>query len=878
MLPHGQVIRALIPLFFASGTTSLVYETLWARQLHLVFGTSQLAICTVLAAFMAGLALGGLSAARWAERVRQPLLVYAALEAVIGIYAIGFPFLLKLVTPLHLAFWQAVEPQPVVFGAFQFVLLTIALLPPTLCMGATLPLLARFISAHTDEMGYHIGRLYGVNTLGAVLGTALAGFVLLPRLGLSLTTWWAAGANGLLAVAAVWLALSSQPVEPISIQAQGSADKGHPHSYALFAVAWLSGFSSLACEVAWFRLLTLVLGGSAYAFSVMLLAFLLGIGLGGWAGGWAADRSFRCGGKAQVLRHLAVIQIGIAVLAWAAMYAYGELPFSFVWLYTQVEQIEMTPSLLWPATVLLALAVMLPATLLMGATFPYLVRAATGTSSSLSRLVGHLYGSNTCGAIAGVVSGGLFLLPTVHIRGTVLVALSCNLVAAGVASWAVFWATLPATGWTRPIRGLGWGLGIASVIFLIHQYKPPWNPLLMTSGMYQYVAAMDDRSREGLLDFSVRPFELVSYDEGLSSIVTVARNRSDGNLWLANNGKIDASMPGDMATQVLLAHIPLLFRPQAERVLVIGLASGITAGCVTLHPVLSQIDIVELEPAVVTASHEFDAYNHQPLDDARVRLFINDARNYLLLTADHTYDLVISEPSNPWLSGVSNLFTREFFLLGKQKLKPNGIWGQWIQTYGMSPAEVRSLLATFADIYTYVRLFRIDEADVVLIGSDAPLPLQASRIRGTLFANNAVAAELKALDYNRAEDLLSLYQFSRGPLMQIAGAVERNTDDNMRIEYAAPLHLHRDTNDANSELLQSVAELPWEAVEGREQLVALAEAYAAYDWSWRRTLATIQHAATLYPNDSRIPELFRVYERQARLAEHIEALSDVTGR
>ena len=188
----------------------------------------------------------------------------------------------------------------------------------------------------------------------------------------------------------------------------------------------------------------------------------------------------------------------------------------------------------------------------------------------------------------------------------------------------------------------------------------------------------------------------------------------------------------------------------------------------------------------------------------------------------------------------------------------------------MSPAELRSLLATFADIYASVRLFRIDTADLVLVGSDAPLPLHVRQIREVLFDNKAVAAELKALAFIRPEDILSLYQFSRQPLMQIAGTAERNTDDNMLIEYAAPLDLHDDTNDANSELLQRAAELPWDVIEGKEQFIVLANAYAAYDWSWRRTLATVQHAATLYPDDPHLNALFRKDERQSQMARHIE--------
>ncbi len=318
--------RLLIPLFMASGATSLIYETLWARQLHWVFGTSQLAISTLLAAFMAGLALGAVGAARWANRLTRPLLAYAILEAFIGVYALAFPHILELTTPVYLGLWRALEPGPALSGLLQFLLLGVVLLPPTVCMGATLPLLARVVSDRPGDAGFQVGRLYGANTLGAVLGTGLAGFVLLPHLGLAVTTWWTASANGLLALAALGLARARGPIRPSPKAApETNTEKSFGSLSPLMIVAGLAGLSSLLYEVAWFRLMTLMLGGSAYAFSIMLLAFLMGIGLGGWLGAGAADRSFSRGGRVRVLRRLAWLQIGVAVLAWAAVHIYGQI-------------------------------------------------------------------------------------------------------------------------------------------------------------------------------------------------------------------------------------------------------------------------------------------------------------------------------------------------------------------------------------------------------------------------------------------------------------------------------------------------------------------------------------------------------------------------
>jgi spermidine synthase len=846
-----------VPLFLASGATSLIYETLWARQLYLVFGTSQLAICTVLAAFMAGLALGGFAAARWAGRVARPLMAYALLEAFIGAYALLFPFMLKLVSPVHLAFWRALEPGPALYGAFQFLLLGTLLLAPTACMGATLPLLARFATGDRAEAGFQVGRLYGANTLGAVLGAGLAGFALLPLLGMALTTWWTAAANGLLALAAFALSRASDAVAPEADRAPvADADAEGDGLPTLLLVGGLAGFSGLLYEVAWFRLMALMLGGSAYAFSIMLLAFLLGIGIGGWVGGEAADRSYGLGGRARVLRGLAWLQVGVAALSWAAMYGYGELPFAFVWLFFELGH---AGPWLWIVNLLLALGIMLPPALLMGASFPYLVRAAAGSPSALGRPVGLLYGVNTLGAIVGAAGGGLLILPALHVRGAVLAAASVNLVAALVA-WGMALAAAGALQWRRLAAPCAAALG---AIALTQWQKPPWNPVLMTSGMYKYATELEEPTRADLIAYAVSPFELLFYAEGLSSVVTVAVDPDDGNIWLANNGKVDASSHEDLATQVLLAHLPFVFRPDAERALVIGLASGITAGSVTLHPTVARIDVAEIEPAVLRASREFDAYNHRPLDDPRVRVYLNDARNHLALTADGSYDLVTSEPSNPWLSGVSNLFTREFFELGRRKLRPGGVWAQWIHTYGMTPDDLRSLLATFADVYPHVRLFRIDAADLVVLGSEAPLSLQGAGIGEIFRRSAAVAEDLSAIDLRRAENILGLYQCGRAGILKLANGIELNTDDNMRIEYSAPLHLHESTEEANGRMLERVAELPLEAIEGTDGLLALARSYARYDRDLGRALAALRSARARSPGDPEVDLLYRAYEQEA---------------
>ncbi len=859
-----RALGALLPLFVFSGATSLVYQALWVRQLHLVVGTSQVAVATVLAAFMTGLALGGFLGGRLADGARRPVLTYAVLEAGIGVYALLFPWLLDLVQPLYLEFWRANEPTPTVFALFQFGLLGLLLLPPTICMGATLPLLARFATApetqdpeeDSNDIGARVGHLYGANTLGAVLGTALAGFVFLPQLGLAATTALTAAGNVLLCVIAVAVALRLGEIAPAPT-ARITAGRSF---MVLALVAFLAGTSGLIYEVAWFRVLALNLGGSAYAFTIMLLAFLIGIAGGGWFGGGLADRVAQRFGGQGLLRGLALIEGGIAVLAWGTMYLYGELPYAFTWLY---EAVDPHLHLLWPAKLVLALVLLLPPTLLMGAAFPFLVRAAAEGGRSLGGPVGALYGWNTVGGIVGAAAGSLLLLPSLHVTGTVLLAIAVNLGAASVAILAADWGRARA-------QAIGWTALAASVAGLAAWKPPPWEPLLMTAGMYKYASELSDRTREGVYAFAVAPYDLLFYEEGLSSVVTVARSKANGNIWLANNGKVDASSSVDMPTQVLCAQLPFAFRPQAQDVAVIGLASGVTAGTVTLHPGLRRIEVIELEPAILRASRFFDEVNHRPLDDPRTRLYANDGRNHIVLAQEGSYDVVISEPSNPWLSGVSNLFTQEFFELGKRKLRPGGVWSQWVQMYGMGGEDLRSLLRTFAEVYPHVRLFStIEDADLVLVGSDEPLSIAEEDLARLFGLSPAISAELSAIGIEEAADLLTRYQADRERVLAYAGEVEANTDDNMRIEYSAPLHLHEDTADANFLALLGPKDMrrpPMEAVQGADGLLRLAHAYARRE-RWVEALIVLKEAWSREESEE-VEALYN--EWQLRLVQSLE--------
>lgn len=849
-LRRDRAIVMLLLMFFVSGATGLAYQTIWARELHLVFGTSTFAVSAVLSAFMGGLALGGFIMAQTIQRFERPLHVYGWVELAIGGYALVFPFLVDLISPIYLGFWQMAEPSPIVFGAVQFVMVFALLLPPTAMMGATLPLLAKFAEGSLSRAGDTVGTLYGVNTAGAVFGTWLCGFILLPSLGLTGTTLGAAAANITLGIGALALSqwANTSASESTSPQSVGRAV---PHELAVAAVVGVGGFASLAYEVTWTRVLGLMLGASTYGFSVMLLAFLVGIAFGGWVGGKVADRVWARSQVGGVLLALAAVQVGIALLSYGLLFTFPELPFAYVQAFTWMEDAAVamnaggSPLSVWAVSLILAAAIMTPPAVLMGIAFPLAVRAVVGEAGDLGRPVGRIYAFNTAGSVIGAAAAGFILLPWFEITGTVLIAALANMAAAAVAVLAVPKSNTQVRRvlWTGVIAALA---GVMALVGLSPSTEEAVaeRRLLMTAGMYKYIHDLSERTREGLHEYAVAQYDLLYYREGLSSVVTVAKNRETGNLWLANNGKVEASTTLDMPTQVLVSLLPFPHVEDPERVLVIGLASGITAGSVATIPDVGQIDIVEIEPAIEEAALLFAEANHHILDDPRTNLIVNDARNHLLLQRPGSYDIVVSEPSNPWISGVSNLFTREFLEMGRTRLAEGGVWSQWVQMYGMDEEDLQSLIATFADVYPHVHLFMtVEDGDLVMLGSSQPFEPNLAVYRSALARWPDMEDELATVELKDPTKLLSTWQMDRDVLRRFSARAGLNTDDNMRIEYSAPLNLGRDTTKENVDALLEYAQVP-PSVEADPQILLELAAHYVNRGDFERGLTAAQMAVT----------------------------------
>lgn len=777
--------------FFLSGASSLVFEMIWTRELGLIFGSTTLAIATVLSAFMGGLALGSHLGGRLAARLRDPLAAYALCEAGIGLYALSIPFSLAAYPHLNAFLFRALGNHQVALSLLRFSATAALLLIPTTLMGATLPLLSQFLVRHRSARtvagaAVHIGALFALNTTGAVAGTFLSGFVLLPLIGISKTNAAAALVNLSLA-AAVLLArrrLTADPAPPTpedetpaeregrGVEHGPSAPSALMRRAAVLAYA-VSGAVAMVYQVLWTRALAIVLGSSVYSFTLILLAFLIGLAAGAALATRLLPRLRR------PVFALALCHLLTLLCAVASYLTIDKLPAAFLFF---LRGGTFTVDGLIATQFLLCALAILPATLAMGGVMPLTMRVYTSSSESVARDVGSAYALNTIGAITGSFAAGFVILPTLGLqRGLLLcAALTC----------ALFALLAAVSERRRPGAALAAAGALATLIFIVK--IPPWNLQHFSAGLFRIAIAGDIIRNQ-----SWPVPKLLYYKDGVSTTVSVEQWQK--SIALKNNGKVDASNSDDMATQIMVGLMPLLFHPGAldrpPSALVIGFGSGVTIGAVTQFPI-ARADVVELEPAVVEAGARFFApYNHEPTKDPRVRVIMEDGRNFLTQSSadEDRYDVIVSEPSNPWITGVSSLFTVDYWRLARRRLKDDGVFCQWAQLYEMSQENIKTLLRSFTEVFPYTYAFSAEHlsSDVLLLASPRPLPLSLPRLRRNFdgASHPLLRAELLRAGVQSAEDLLADLLLVPSDFPALTTGAALNTDDNARIEFAAPRDL-----------------------------------------------------------------------------------------
>ena len=697
-LSPNLILFGVVACFVLSGFAALLYQTAWLRQFSLVFGTSELAVAAVLAAYMGGLSLGAAVAAKYVNRITRPVLFYGLLEAGIALSALAVPLLLKLAHIFYASLLGG-QPEPVdasglgqsfFYLAVAFVVLAI----PTTFMGATLPLLTKYVVKSEDQIGARVGLLYATNTVGAIGGTVVAGFVLLPLLGLNGTVWVGAIINIAVFALAAMIAVrigktdisETEEAVPTTLLEEGKIETTSAPRARLWIlpIMLLSGANSFVYEVLWTRLLGHILGGSITAFATMLAGFLSGIAIG------SAIASRFAKTRDQAIRCFVFTQLGIAI---TSILIYQLLPLA----------IPETAGL--GGNVVFAILVLLPATIFIGATFPLAVRVLASSKYDAAPASARVYSWNTVGAILGATLAAFFIIPLLKYEGAIKLAVLLN------ASLALAAAFLVA-GFLRR----SFALAAVFVVGILGFYHPKMPEEILRSSPV----------------FPMAEGEIVFYEVGRSATVVVIE--LGGSFYLRTNGLPEAAAseigtPPERRTQRNLSIYPVLVRPETESMLVVGFGGGVALEAVPAS--VASVDVIELEPQVIAANRFYgDRRENNPFDDSRINVIVNDGRSALALT-DKKYDAIVSQPSHPWTAGASHLYTREFMQLAKDHLQDGGVFLQWMNASFVDEFLLKALSASMLDVFPYARMYQVDPGTIFLMGSDQPMnPEQQMALTG----------------------------------------------------------------------------------------------------------------------------------------------------
>ncbi len=746
-------------IFGLSGFCALVYEILWAKYLSLTFGATIQAVSIVSATFMGGLALGGYLIGRCADCHDKPLRVYGFLELGIALSALLFPISLSLAERCYSLASQA-YPGDADFFILRLFFSILMLLPPAVFIGGTFPLMCRYLAS--KEVDGRIGSLYALNTLGATMGAFGTGYIFIPRLGMSQTGLLAILLNLLIGAAALTLSRNTRlsagtRVEFLNRKQLPSLIPGH--RLLLFSIAMIGAFA-LAYEILWTRVLLLFLGNTSYAFSLMLSAYLVGIALGGSI----FARRLRPETNVKKLFVVLTTLMGLSILVTAPFY--DRLPYLFQAAHNVSDERWWLLSLF---SYLLVFAVMAGPTILAGSLLPAAVALLAPGQFRTGEGVGLVVLHNTFGAVIGSLAAGFGLIPWLGLFGSFRLLAILNLLL------ALILYLRSRFRW----RAAGFILAGSAVTLLLVLLPESWDQRLMNSGVYYYAPRYEIRGGLGKV---VKSKKLLKVFVGTETTVAVYNSSSGKHRIFAVNGKSDGSTGADMNTQILVGQLPLLLHPRPLEVMVIGLGTGITLRGMSDHPV-ERIDCVEISPEVVKAETYFRHANKGALAHPKVRLQMEDGRNHLL-THRGSYDVIVSEPSNPWQSGNANLFTADFYALAASKLKQDGFFCQWIGLYDMTTENLRIACNTFLHSFPRAVAFIVD-SDLILVGAQQPLKFDYMQLRQRM-GQPGIAEALHAIGIESPGELLAKhFLYTETALKTLSFGAALNTDDRPVLEYSA---------------------------------------------------------------------------------------------
>lgn len=768
-------VRTLLPLLFGSGMCALIYQIAWFREFRMIFGASTAATAAVLAIFTGGLGAGGLVLGARVDRHPRPIRLYGQLELLIAAFAATTPGLLRIARWVYIALGGTTELGLVRGTALRLALTALVLAAPTFLMGGTLPAAARGAEADDDLGRRSTGLLYGVNTLGAVAGCAGSTFYMLEIFGTRATLWIACALNLVLGLVATWIGTKA-PAEataqleddeaPDALSDRPTAAGHRPPAWFTLAAAGLSGFAFFLMELVWYRMLGPILGGTVFTFGLILAVALLGIGLGG-----ALYSVFGKSRRATLTAFASTCLLEALFLA--IPYALGDRVAVLTLLLRPLGVFGFSGMLLgWTAVTVL---VVLPAAIVAGVQFPLLIALLGGGREHVGRQIGLAYAVNTFGAIVGSLSGGFGLIPMLTAPGCWRAVVWILI---GLGATAILLSLYTRERERRWLPLLAGGLG---AVLMVRALGPTavWRHSPIGVGRVEAESTSSAAALRGWMNNERRGVRWEA--DGVES--SVALSNSEGWAFIVN-GKIDGSARGDAATQVMGGLVGGILHPSPKSALVIGLGTGSTAGWLGSIPEIERVDVVELEPVIRAVAGACRSVNRDVLQNPKVHITIGDARE-VLLTTRQTYDIIFSEPSNPYRAGIASLFTREYYEAIESRLAPDGLFLQWLQAYNVDGQAVRTIYATLASTFPVIDTWELAANDLLLVASRKPVSYDAAKLRTRIAEEpyrSALAFAWRAIDL---EAVLGHFVASSPFARHVADAEQDrlNVDDQALVEF-----------------------------------------------------------------------------------------------
>lgn len=767
-------------IFFVSGMAALIYQVVWVRQLSLVFGGSHLAISTVLAVFMGGIALGGYVATKFPTFRINGLRTYAYLEFGIALGVSVFHLFIKFYPELYVSFASLAPLSIFYLTVIRALMAIIVLLPITTLMGATLPVLVDYFTSTKSQIGSRLSALYAINTTGAVGGVLLAGFVLLPKTGVNVTVCFALLIN-LLTATVAWFVSGHvrTPIDETSVIIKTPSvrllDSGIA-KYVLIATA-VSGFCALAYEVLWTRVLIVVVGATDYGFTSILAAFLVGIGVGS-----AIYNRYKTTQEAQNVTALKLLyglggaHLSIGILILTSVIGLYQLPTFYLAINTIASSLGLEPfyARQMASLVVAFIYLGLPA-VVMGASFPLAGDLLARYQSMSVVTVGQLAATNTVGALLGALVAGFVLIQSVGIERSlyivILINLTCGL-------FLIFRSRGKKIHYLTPL--IGAVLVLVTIAFpeQLRAWDQKFFAVYRSNQPEQFI------SQERIEDI-LSNYKILYYGEGVSSIV--AASQIEGLKIFTTNGRVEATNAlQDRINQLALGHLPMLLHPEPKKVLVVGGGAGMTLGATSIYPSVERVTLAEIEPKVLGVIRAFSDTNQNVLDYDRLQIVINDGRNYLLTEENASYDVITSDPIHPLFRGSGYLYTEEYFNLASSRLNFGGVMAQWLPLYQMSGDHIKSVVASFSSAFEYTSIWLL-YADAVLVGSNQPITIDLDRIDRLQENSPLIKEELTSVHMGgRAENLLSYFLTGYSGAENLRKGAVINTDNNLYLEFSTP--------------------------------------------------------------------------------------------